>query len=140
MRPFTPIFPLLIAVILATSLLSGCQTLGERKQSTTLEDTLRIYAGVIRWGTLSKAYSFRDPESMDTLDEIPTGLKNIRVTSYEVAQGPIMTDEKTAMQTVLIEYIHKDMQVIRNLQDKQMWRYNEETESWALVSKVPQFK
>jgi len=140
MRDLKPVFPLLIVAILAASLLSGCQTLGERKQSTTLEDTLRLYAGIIRWGALRKAYSFRDPSKMEMLDDIPTGLENIRVTSYEVVQGPIMSDETTAVQTVFIEYIHKDVQVIRNLQDRQVWRYNEEKESWALSTYVPQFK
>jgi hypothetical protein len=140
MRDLKPIFPLLIMAILATSLLSGCQTLGERKQSTALEDTLQLYAGIIRWGALRKAYSFRAPSSMEMLDDIPSGLENIRVTSYEVVQGPIMSDETTAIQTVFIEYLYKDIQVIRNLQDRQVWRYNEEEESWALASKVPQFK
>jgi hypothetical protein len=77
---------------------------------------------------------------MEMLDDIPSGLENIRVTSYEVVQGPIMSDETTAIQTVFIEYLYKDIQVIRNLQDRQVWRYNEEEESWALASKVPQFK
>ncbi len=140
MRDLKPIFPLLIVAVLAASLLSGCQTLGERKQSTALEDTLQLYAGIIRWGALRKAYSFRDPSSMEMLDDIPSGLENIRVTSYEVIQGPIMSDETTAIQTVLIEYLYKDIQVIRNLQDKQVWHYNKEEESWMLASKVPQFK
>ncbi len=140
MRDLKPIFPLLIVAVLAASLLSGCQTLGERKQSTALEDTLQLYAGIIRWGALRKAYSFRDPSSMEMLDDIPSGLENIRVTSYEVVQGPIMSDETTAVQTVLIEYLYKDIQVIRNLQDRQVWHYNEEEESWTLASKVPQFK
>jgi hypothetical protein len=140
MRNVKPIFLMLLMAILATTLLSGCQTLGERKKSTTLQDTLRLYEGVIRWGTLSKAYSFRNPESMEALDDIPSGLSNIRVTSYEVAQGPLLKDETTAVQTVLIEYIHKDMQVIRSLQDRQVWHYNEEEEGWELTSKVPLFK
>ncbi len=140
MRKLELIAPLLIVALLATMLLSGCQTLGERKQSTALEDTLRLYSGIVRWGALRKAYSFRNPESEEALDEIPEGLHNIRITSYEVTQGPIMRDETTAIQTVHIEYIHKDVQVIRTLQDKQVWHYNDEKESWTLTSKIPLFK
>lgn len=131
---------LLLAAILAGGLLSGCQTISERKQATVLEDTLRIYSGTIRWGSLEKAYAFRDPAGKDGPDEIPDDLGNIRVTSYEVIQGPTMTDEETAFQTVMIEYLHRDLQVIRRIQDKQLWRYNKEKESWMLASKVPQFK
>ncbi len=140
MRELKRIAPLLIVVILATVPLSGCQTFGERKQSTALEDTLRLYAGIVRWGALRKAYSFRNPESVEALDKIPEGLHNIRITSYEVIQGPVMSDEITAIQTVYIEYIHKDEQVIRTLQDKQVWHYNDEKESWTLNSKIPLFK
>lgn len=140
MRVIKPVFILLVTALLVTGLLSGCQTIGEREQSKILEDTLRAYSGIIRWGSLEKAYSFRDPTNEEEPDDIPEGLDNIRVTSYEVVQGPTMTSETTAVQVVMIEYLHKDRQVIRRIQDKQLWRYNEEQERWSLSTRVPQFK
>lgn len=140
MRVTKTVYILLVTALLAAGLLSGCQTIGEREQSKILEETLRAYSSVIRWGSLQKAYSFRKPSGEEGLDDIPKGLDNIRVTSYEVVQGPTMTSETTAVQAVLIEYIHKDRQVIKKITDKQLWRYDEEKESWSLATKVPNFK
>ena len=129
----------LLLLMLAGWLLTGCNTLSERKQTTTLEDTLSTYAATIRWSALEKAYSYRLPDAGDP-DVIPDNLGNIRVTSYEVVQGPTMTDETTAIQSVSIDYIHRDVQVMRRLLDRQVWHYDAKKERWYLKSKVPQFK
>ena len=134
-----PIGCRLMLLMLTGWLLVGCNTLSERKQTTTLEDTLSTYAATIRWSALEKAYSYRLPDPEDP-DEIPGNLGNIRVTSYEVVQGPTMTDEQTAIQSVSIDYIHRDVQVMRRLLDRQVWHYDAEKERWYLKSKVPEFK
>lgn len=72
--------------------------------------------------------------------QVPKYLENIRVTSYDVVQPPVRSDESTATQIAQIEYLHEDVQRVRKLSDRQEWRYDPATETWWLHSGVPAFK
>lgn len=130
-------YKLLITVMLL-SLLTACQTLGEHKRAQTLQETLRGYEATIRWSSGQHAAKFQAPESATA--EIRPANTNIRVTSYEVVQGPTMLGEKRAVQTAVIQYVLRDSQVVKELADQQVWLYDEAQEKWFLNSRVPEFK
>jgi hypothetical protein len=125
------ILPFLIQLV-------ACQTLGEHTRAETLETTLRNYEGSIRWTSGQQAYQYLPPDHKDK-DYKPTS-KNIRVTHYEVVQGPTMLGEDKAIQTAVIQYVLQDSQVLKELVDKQQWGYDEEEEVWHLYSPVPVFE
>lgn len=117
--------------------LSSCQTISERSRANELQDTLSAYESTIRWGALVKAQDFRDPEKpVWQPSPMPDRL---RVTHYEVIQGPSMLEEDKAVQTALIQYVFENEQVVREVMDQQIWRYNEELERWLLDSDPPDF-
>jgi hypothetical protein len=118
--------------------LVACQTLGEHTRAETLESTLRSYEASIRWTSGEQAYNFLPPDHKDK-EYKPTS-KNIRVTHYEVVQGPTMLGEDKAIQTVVIQYVLQDSQVLKELIDKQQWGYDDEEEVWHLYSPVADFK
>ena len=63
------------AIILATLLvlLTGCMSIGERRQADALEETLRNYEATIRWGMVEQARVFLAPEQRgNTSIEAPT--------------------------------------------------------------------
>lgn len=132
-------YRLLIFVSLV-SLLAACQTLGEHKRAKSLEDTLRGYEASIRWNSGRHAVKFQDPQAAAVEASPPSGPVNIRVTGYEVVQGPTLLGDDRAVQTALIQYVLQDSQVVKELADQQVWLYDEAQEKWFLNSPVPVFK
>jgi hypothetical protein len=125
------------ALCLVCSMLAACGTLREERKSNALEAAVNAYGAAIRWGYYETAYGFVDP---DKRKPIPAGLKNVRVTGYEVVQPPVLQDEDTATQVVQLDYLFKDVQRVHSLMDRQRWHYDPATKSWWLESGVPQFK
>jgi hypothetical protein len=119
-------------------LFAGCQTLSERKQSEALQEVLRTYEGVIRWGSIAQARRFLRPEAEG---EAPTQNSTaLRVTHYEVVQGPSIVEANKAIQTAVIQYVFVDSQVVREVVDQQIWEYDLEGERWYLASPLPRLE
>ncbi|MCU7920138.1 MAG: asparagine synthetase [Candidatus Thiodiazotropha sp. (ex Epidulcina cf. delphinae)] len=128
----------LLILLPMSVLLAACQTLGEHQRAESLEDILRRYEAAIRWSSGRQAHNFLSPELAKS--EIPPVQRDVRVTHYEVVQGPTMLGDIRAVQTVVIQYVFQDSQVVREISDQQDWRYDEEAEVWHLHSQVPAFK
>ncbi len=138
--------PILLG-LLAT--LSACKTLGELRDQKTLQKTLDRYGAALRWGEWRSLAELRAPDArpMPRLD-----FDNIRVTGYEVILPPVMKappngketgqDEevKEAVQLVRIEYVLKDEQRVKRIQDQQTWRYDPESGQWRILSDFPGFE
>jgi hypothetical protein len=131
------IFQVLVVISLL-SILSACQTLNERKQSDQLQSVLRNYEGVIRWGSIGQAQRFQHPDETNEVQNRPEVA--IRVTHYDVVQGPTMIDDNTAIQTALIQYVLVDTQVVREVLNQQTWKYDSEEKAWFLTSPLPVLK
>lgn len=127
-----------LGLLLASLLLSGCQSLEHRKQNQLLTQTLRSYESTLRWGDLRKAYSFLKPEQA-AKTEVPSGLENIQVTGYEVISPPVSLSEENVTQVAHIKYVRKDQQMEKTITDQQLWEYVPEEKRWYLISKVPDF-
>jgi hypothetical protein len=124
--------------LLLVLLFAGCQTLSERKQSDALQEALRNYEGVIRWGSVDQARRFQRPGAVDEASAQASAAT--RVTHYEVVQGPAMIDANKAFQTAVIQYVFVDSQVVREVVDQQTWEYDPENERWYLTSPLPRLK
>ncbi len=124
--------------LLVIFLLTGCQTLSERKQADALQEVLRTYGGVVRWGSFDQLRRFVRPEMAG--ETIAVTSEPIRVTHYEVVQGPALVDGNKAIQTALIQYVFVDSQVVKEVVDQQTWEYDAEQESWYLISPLPSLK
>jgi hypothetical protein len=128
-----------IAVVLFLALLglSACQSLSEKRQAILLQDTLRQYEAVVRWGDLAQARGFGGSGVDSTAQPVRSDL---RITSYEVVQGPSMVDEHLALQTVAIQYVFESTQQVRQIIDQQQWRFDPASESWSRQSPFPEFR
>ena len=133
-----PLFSFGLSLLLTVILLSGCQSLGGKKQQELLTNTLRAYGSTIRWGDLHNAYGYLHPKQAEKV-EIPEGLDNIRVTHYEVVDPLRKMGENSATQVVQIRFIYKDRQMEKELSDRQLWEFDEQARRWYLISKVPPF-
>lgn len=127
-----------ISLLVLLTLLTGCQTFGERKKSDDLLAVLRDYETAIRWSALEQASHFQQPDQVGAT--VATTPKDLRVTHYEVVQGPSLVTKDTALQTAVIQYVFEDSQVVHELVDQQTWRYDGEAGRWYLASPLPTFK
>jgi hypothetical protein len=121
-------------------LITACQTLGEHQRADMLVSTLRSYEAAIRWTSGKQLQPFLPPNKDDKETTVETSSKPIRVTHYEVVQGPSMIEENRAVQTAVIQYVLQERQIVRELTDQQDWRYHEDTETWHLYSPPPKFE
>lgn len=128
----------LILFALLFGLLSGCQSLSERRQSELLVDTLRKYEATLRWGAMQQAQSFASAEDLSKFS--PTRSKDLRIIHYEVIQGPTRLSGDKAVQAVLIQYVRESSQNVRELLDQQVWGYDAQTEHWTRQSPLPVFQ
>jgi hypothetical protein len=131
-----PWFCLVVLIPLLSNV--GCAGLTDDKIATRLENATSGYRQSIRWGYWDAAVGFLHPD--ERLDIDPETLGNIRVTSYEVVQPPVIADDVTAVQLVRIEYVLNDRQRLESLADRQQWRYDDEMKAWWLHSGLPRFK
>lgn len=129
------VFGLLLALI-ATLSASGCARVEKESKSLGLESATNGYRQSIRWAYYEAAVGFLHPEVRGNVDF--DALANVRVTSYEVVVPPVI-DNDTAIQVVQLQYVLNDRQTVKQLADRQEWRYDAERESWWLHSGLPAF-
>lgn len=130
LRPFR----LILCSLLLT--LAACANTPDARQQA---EALYLYAGAIRWGDIEGALGFVDPK---TLEKKPltavdrARFEQVQFAGYTVkSSGPVGEDE--LLQIVEIRVINRHTQVERTIIDRQLWRWDEESESWLLKSGLP---
>lgn len=133
-----------LTLLMALSLLSaaGCGRVQQEKKTRSLETTTTAYGNALRWGYPETAWNYLAPAVRDHLSPEQLALKHIRVTAYEVVQPALLVDEEQdqAEQRVRIDYVRHDTQVVRTLNDHQLWHYEEASGGWRLHSDPPSFR
>ena len=126
---------LLISLLMV---LPACKLMPQRETPAQLEAKVKTFEDVVRWGALEKIYFFRkvDPENPP---KIQKGLDNIRVTSYDVSVPLSKVDETRWTQSVAIDYVRIDRQIVRGIIDHQVWVSDDEGQTWYRENPVPQF-
>ena len=126
---------------LAVALLSACGM--ARTKADQLDDNLRAYAGAIRWGAMSEAMAYMDPK---VLTEQPISkfdldrFAQFRVVGYRVQNAPVIDQNNTARQQVIIELVNKHTQNPRMVLDNQVWQFDAELKRWVLQSGLPKLE
>ena len=128
-----------VMLVLTAALLAGCATDKMRSRETVLQDTLKAYAGTIRWGDVAQAQAFIDPKVLT--EHPPTALelarfKQVRITAYD-EQPVVPVSENEVRQTVEIGLVNINTQSARSVIDNQIWRYDEKEKRWWLTTGLP---
>ncbi len=103
-----------------------------------LDATLNLYQNKFRWSNFDELLQFRRQAKSLGLDDYKR-LSVIRITSYEEKQRILTDDMSQAEQIVMIGYYDKESGTEHQLLDKQLWKYDEENQSWFLDSELPKF-
>lgn len=131
--------PLTMPLLLGALLISGCATVEKDKRALALQAATNGYQSAIRWGYYETAFGYLHPD-LRKGQSVPEGLKDLRLTGYDVVQPPTMQDENTATQVVNIEYLYEDRQVVKQIADRQTWTWDDTLNSWWLKSGLPAFQ
>jgi hypothetical protein len=126
-----------LSVLLALS--AGCTEVTHQSENRALEITLVAYGNAIRWGDLQQALPFVDPETLKKHPVTPFDLqryKQVRFVSY-IEQPPIPDGPHQVRQVVKISLLNVNTQMERDIVDNQVWRYDEATKHWHIVSGLP---
>ncbi len=125
--------------LLALVLLAACA--GKSGSGTKLNETLYAYQSTIRWGDLTGALAFVDPELREK--QAPSALEERRLAQLQVAgyyvQGSQQADDGKYEQIVEIRVVNRNTQVERSLIDRQTWRWSVDDRAWYLTSGLPDF-
>lgn len=121
-----------------TLLLTACQTNLTSSTPKQLVQRTMAFEDVVRWGALEKMVIFTkiDPSKPVV---VPEGLGNVRVTGYELASGLVAVTPYRWKQSVVIDYVLTDRQIVRQLIDHQVWVSDDEGKNWYRENPLPQF-
>ncbi|MBS0557584.1 MAG: hypothetical protein JSR27_09265 [Proteobacteria bacterium] len=128
-----------LVLICGFALLAGCASMNAQSESRALELTLTAYANAIRWGDISQAIPFVDPETLKKhpLSDLDIArYKQVHFASYN-EQPAVPVGAHQVRQVVKISLVNVNTQVERSIVDNQLWRYDEATKHWLLVSGLP---
>jgi hypothetical protein len=120
-------------------LCAGCSTMTTQSESRALGTTLVAYANAVRWGDFEQALAFVDKE---TLKEHPLSsvdmerYKQMKVAAY-TERPPVPAGLHEVRQIVQISLININTQTERSIVDNQLWRYDEKSKHWHLISGLP---
>jgi hypothetical protein len=135
----SPALAAALAAALALALLAGCATAEKDKRQIALQATVSGYESAIRWGYFDTAFGFLHPD-LRKGKTLPDSFKDLRLTGYDPIQPPLIQEDDTATQVVVIDYLYEDRQVVKQLTDRQVWAWDPELKSWWLKSGLPAFK
>ncbi|EQD36746.1 conserved hypothetical protein, secreted [mine drainage metagenome] len=126
----------LLVLALSTALLTGCAT---NRRGDALQKALDGYSTALRWDSLVAGEAFIAPKlrSEHPLSKFEIArYAQLRVANYEV-QGTLPGTPNTYRQVVRIALINRNTQTVRNITDKQTWRWDAKDKHWWLVSGLP---
>lgn len=126
-------------MIVSVALLAGCAMDKMQTKSTILDDTLRTYAATIRWGDITQAEVFVDPEyrkAHPLTDLERARFKQVQVTAYEDQPATPVSDTEVR-QVVEIGLVNVHTQAARSVIDHQVWHYDEKAKRWWLMTGLP---
>lgn len=125
--------------LLALVLLAACA--GKSGSGTKLNETLYAYQSTIRWGDLTGALAFVDPELREK--QAPSALEERRLAQLQVAgyyvQGSQQAEDGKYEQIVEIRVVNRNTQIERSVIDRQTWRWSVDDRAWYLTSGLPDF-
>ncbi len=119
--------------------LGACARIEATKRADALEDATKTYGQLLRWGQYGDAVKYILPRKGEPKQPDLNALRDIRVSSYEIADMVVSPDQKEAAVTAVIGFYNERSGVIHTLEDHQVWWYSDEGKHWFLDSELPDF-
>ena len=130
------VWRVLLSGLVVLVLLASCSQ-GRRERG--LDDDMRAYGSLIRWGDIEAAMQYIDPKVLEARPITGIDLeryKQVRIAGYRES-GRVVNEDGTATQLVEIEFINIHTQSTNSVIDRQRWRFDDQAKRWWLVSGLP---
>ena len=135
MRP-APTFRLLIA--LCGLLLGGCAGLEENRSNSDFGLQTLSYENAIRWGEYKLAASYIKPGTLAAPIDFGR-YEGIHVTDYQVRNTLREGDARITLE-LRISYLRKGEVAVRQVEQVQVWEFDEESKRWWIIGGLPEFR
>jgi hypothetical protein len=127
----------LAALLPVLAAITACGSMQEDRRAEALLAAANTYREAVRWGYWEAALELMHPDARKDLD--PEALKNVRVTGYEVVGPSQITPEGKSARLARIDYVLQDEQRLKQVLDRQDWRWDDTRKVWLLHSSLPAF-
>ena len=117
-------------------LLGGCASVPEELE--VLDTTLKNYEKAMLWSEYDYILTSHKGQKMSQYQH--ERLKSIKVTSYDVLKSKLMPGGKNFVQLIDMKYYNRSYGVVRSIRVDQEWVYEEERNSWVVLTPFPAFK
>lgn len=138
---YTTIRHIIAFTILASVLLSGCNTI-QRIQAgeltTDFDQTFRQYSKHLRWGHFRELTAFMTADHIAPAMVQAGSLKDIKISSVKPTAWILDKDAGIMTGDVMVDYYITTRGVIRSTTQHQTWRY--QNEKWKLDNGLPDLR
>lgn len=125
-------------LLLAAALVS-CATVGGVRRMQQFNETEAQYRSLLLRSDLASAERMMDADGSREGRLDREEMKLIQITRYDVEETAVSEDKKTVNRLVEIHYYRNDRPVEAVIEDREEWRFDEETGTWLLHSGFPAF-
>ena len=123
----------------AATMLSACSGMKKKNQTSILDQSLRAYAGAVRWGNYDTAAAFAVPrEGMPSVH--PSTLGDVKVTGYSLRINSINDEANEASVIMNFSYYSESRGTVGTVIQDATWYYNSEKTGWLMDDSLPRFK
>ena len=117
----------------------GCESMKKKEQASRLDQSLKAYAGSIRWGNFETAAAFAVPrKGVNTVN--PATLDGIKVTGYVVRVSSVSEDAKEANVHLSFSYYDETRGTVGAIDQDASWYFDPERKNWLMDDSLPRFK
>ena len=126
---------LFIGLILLSG--AGCATMGAKNQADLLSTQVNQYAADFRWGRYRDAYKYHvDQEGRQPAADLAQ-LENFSITDFRILGLSLNETATIAEVPVEIEYVNNQYGSVSKINQKQLWWFSQEKQTWFVESAFP---
>lgn len=132
----------LIATLLLGALLCACTPVTGGNRLRALDDTLKTYDRLVRWGLYDEAARYLRPRatSAPAPEFDAARYEGLRVTSLEAVSLTVEESGDEARVQNRLQYYWDHAPAVRTLTDTQTWWYDARERHWFLDGSLPAFE
>jgi len=116
----------------------SCAGLAEKVRLSQFDTTFEVYDITLRRSQFHAVQNFIDPVYRDENITYET-YKNIKVVDFTVTHVKVSEDCLNVDQVVRLQYFLLDRNILKTIEYRQTWRFDEQEEKWLLHTPLPTF-
>ena len=127
-----------LLLFLFVPVLFSCGGLAEKVRLSQFDTTFEVYDITLRRSQFHAVQDFIEPAYRGEDVAFET-YKNIKVVDFMVTHINVSEDYLTVDQVVQLQYFLLDRNILKTIEYRQTWRFDEQKERWLLHTPLPDF-